>query len=136
MEMDKKFIDYRDYIQSTDWKVRRSKKIRAVGCQCEYPDGCSETDHLEVHHISYENLGNELDEDLMVLCHYHHRVIEYKKKYSVLLNFFLLWLREKYIVSDPNGSIDKLSDINMDDELLLFNQIEKVRLITFDDYDF
>jgi hypothetical protein len=35
---------------------------------------CIETTGLEVHHLDYARLGAERDEDLEVLCRFHHQV--------------------------------------------------------------
>jgi hypothetical protein len=39
-------------------------------------DRCTETKLLEVHHKHYDSLGAEKDEDLEVLCRFHHLVRE------------------------------------------------------------
>jgi hypothetical protein len=37
-----------------------------------WPERCDATDNLEVHHLHYGTLRHEADEDLVVLCRYHH----------------------------------------------------------------
>lgn len=67
--------DYKAYLQTPYWKRRREDKLRAVGHRCQLCNRGSVT--LDVHHRTYERLGNELDEDLTVLCRdchsIHHR---------------------------------------------------------------
>jgi hypothetical protein len=73
---------YRDYIGSSDWSRRKTRAKKLAGYQCQYeighenPDGitrrCSRQRYLCVHHLTYDRLGNEADEDLEVLCWIHH----------------------------------------------------------------
>jgi hypothetical protein len=78
---------YREYLQSVWWWGRKERRLKVAGGQCEfYPvvhddgahvfhvDRCTETKQLEVHHKHYESLGAENDEDLAVLCRFHHLV--------------------------------------------------------------
>jgi hypothetical protein len=60
---------YDAYINGPDWGERRKAKLRQVGYRCQ---GCDETERLEVHHLTYDRLGNERMEDLMVLCQLCH----------------------------------------------------------------
>lgn len=64
---------YRAYMVSTEW-VRRSNELRGFAeWKCE---GCgrerTDTRPLDVHHLTYERLGNERAEDLVVLCRRCH----------------------------------------------------------------
>jgi hypothetical protein len=80
-------IDYEDYLDSEAWAARRERRLAQAGFRCEHmvdqwperPDKtwterCGETDGLEVHHLHYLTLGAEHDEDLKVLCRFHHRL--------------------------------------------------------------
>jgi 5-methylcytosine-specific restriction endonuclease McrA len=79
--------NYREYIQSDDWKKRRGRALwRSAHLQTPQCEICgklggsfknrdSDDRHrvdnsrgLEVHHLTYTNLGNETPEDLIVLC--------------------------------------------------------------------
>jgi hypothetical protein len=79
---------YRQYLQSTAWQARRARRLNLAGGQCEYRpptvwykddyirgDRCTVTDDLQVHHLHYETLGREADDDLMVVCNRHHLVL-------------------------------------------------------------
>jgi hypothetical protein len=63
---------YEEYLQTPYWKRRREDKLRAVGRTCQLCNRGSVT--LDVHHRTYERLGNELDEDLTVLCRDCHSI--------------------------------------------------------------
>ncbi len=59
-----------EYLQTPHWKRKREDKLRAVGRRCQVCNHGPDT--LEVHHRTYERLGQELDEDLTVLCRACH----------------------------------------------------------------
>jgi len=79
---------HRTYLQSPWWSRRRRLRLALAEHQCEFRptiedprmkyerfgERCCETQHLEVHHLHYDTLGSELDEDLEVLCRKHHLV--------------------------------------------------------------
>ena len=62
---------YEVYINSDAWRRRRIRALQLAGYRCQL---CSQRQNLDVHHNNYENLGNERDEDLVVLCGRCHRV--------------------------------------------------------------
>ena len=56
---------YQEYLLSPEWKTIKKKIItRAKGC-CE---GCGEAKPLEVHHLTYDRIGQELLTDLAAYC--------------------------------------------------------------------
>jgi 5-methylcytosine-specific restriction endonuclease McrA len=61
---------YRDYIASLAWKNRADQARRRVGYRCQL---CNRKGELHVHHRTYERLGREMDEDLIVLCATCHK---------------------------------------------------------------
>jgi hypothetical protein len=63
------WIEYADYLKSDQWKAVRSRaKFEADMC-CQI---CGSEYSLDVHHRTYERLGDELPEDLIVLCNNCH----------------------------------------------------------------
>lgn len=71
--------DYRKYLSSGRWRHRRRDRlIKAAVCEFEPEDDpgerCTVSHGLEVHHRHYNTLGHEADEDLEVLCGFHHAV--------------------------------------------------------------
>lgn len=63
-------INYHDYLRTEKWETLREKVYERENGICEQ---CKTNIRLEgvpfcVHHISYENLGNEKDEDIALLC--------------------------------------------------------------------
>ena len=56
---------YRDYLKSEEWRIRRDLIKSRDRYRCRL---CHSTERLQVHHATYENKGNEKDNDLITLC--------------------------------------------------------------------
>jgi len=65
-------MPYADYLQTPEWRRRRDRALARALWSCEWPE-CRSKQRLEVHHKTYEHLGDELDQELGVLCEAHHR---------------------------------------------------------------
>ena len=63
---------YTDYLQTEYWRKVMENKIKQSGNKCQL---CGSTKNLNVHHNSYEHIGNELNHlnDLVVLCKDCHK---------------------------------------------------------------
>lgn len=57
---------YRRYLNSPEWAAKRAGALARSGMRCE--DCGAYGVPLEVHHLRYDSLGFEPDEDLRVLC--------------------------------------------------------------------
>lgn len=98
-ELDKTF--YLKYLESPEWRVRRADALLRGGSVC---CRCGTNKRLEVHHKTYERLGNEKDEDLEVLCHECHpaadreRAIKSQRRSAAALYNARLdgWASKKY----------------------------------------
>jgi hypothetical protein len=76
--------DYQQYLRSPAWRATRVRRLAASGYRCEFVSEtdnprhcgarCGATTGLEVHHRHYRSLGVERDDDLKVLCGFHHLV--------------------------------------------------------------
>jgi len=64
-----KSMPYKEYLQTDHWKETRKKALHRANYKCQL---CSNKDALNVHHNTYENRGQEKDEDLIVLCQECH----------------------------------------------------------------
>jgi hypothetical protein len=60
-----KSLPYEQYLQTAHWRARRNTALKRAGYRCSR---CSVGRQLQVHHLSYDRLGAELDADLEVLC--------------------------------------------------------------------
>lgn len=65
-------IDYNLYINSDEWRLKRNYILNKRGYKCER---CFSKKNLQIHHITYENLGFELDNDLIILCKNCHQYV-------------------------------------------------------------
>lgn len=64
---------YNDYLQSERWRQTREKRLQIDGRVCVV---CGSGKDLNVHHISYRNIGNEdIENDLITLCHPCHAML-------------------------------------------------------------
>lgn len=59
---------YQSYLLSEQWKTRRSAVMARDNHICQY---CGD-EATEVHHLTYENIGNEPLEDLIAICRLCH----------------------------------------------------------------
>lgn len=78
-------LPYEQYLLTSWWRSRRNVALRSAGYHCER---CGVGRELQVHHLSYERLGAEIDEDLQVLCrgcHLGNHVAELTVNRSVYL---------------------------------------------------
>jgi hypothetical protein len=62
-------VAYETYLHSPEWAERRRYKLQQAGHRCQ---GCDSDELLEVHHLTYDRVGHERPEDLMVLCNLCH----------------------------------------------------------------
>jgi len=61
---------YKRYLKSEKWRLLKQKLFRERGFNCEL---CKSQRNLHVHHITYERLGKEEDDDVMILCEGCHK---------------------------------------------------------------
>lgn len=67
--------DYLAYLESPEWWAKRKEALRRANYQCERQTlyGARHDSPLEVHHRTYQRLGDESLDDLEVLCTACHR---------------------------------------------------------------
>jgi 5-methylcytosine-specific restriction endonuclease McrA len=71
---------YEKHIKSQKWRNIRDSMFKLRGKKCE---SCGESSYaLEVHHLTYERMGNESPKDLMVLCKECHKKEDNKRKHN------------------------------------------------------
>lgn len=96
-------LRYEAYLQTPWWRARRNRALRAAGYRCT---ACGTKRELQVHHRSYERLGEEQDEDLQVLCRGCHLGEHYEEVQSHVA-FYVRVLSE--VVSE--GGREAMSDV-------------------------
>ena len=72
--MTEKQKKYRKYLNSDKWKDKRKEILLLRGYKCEK---CDSKKKLHVHHLTYDNIFNEKNEDLQLLCAECH-LLEHK----------------------------------------------------------
>jgi hypothetical protein len=60
---------YQNYMNSQEWRAKREKVLIFWGNRCAL---CNSQDRIQVHHRTYERLGQELLTDLIPLCYKCH----------------------------------------------------------------
>jgi 5-methylcytosine-specific restriction endonuclease McrA len=60
---------YDDYMKSEEWQAKREKVLIFWGRRCAL---CNSPDNVQVHHRTYDRLGQELITDLIPLCKVCH----------------------------------------------------------------
>lgn len=63
-------LEYSEYLQTEYWQQTRARILERDQHTCR---DCGTAKRLEVHHLTYERLGCELDEDLLTLCRDCHQ---------------------------------------------------------------
>ena len=63
---------YKEYLKSTEWKKRRALVMRRCNGVCE---GCGLEMATQVHHFTYEHVGNEFLFELVAVCDACHERI-------------------------------------------------------------
>jgi hypothetical protein len=67
------YVDHAAYIKSEAWRVKADAAKQRAGHRCQV---CNKSGQLDAHHRTYERLGNELPEDITVLCRECHELYE------------------------------------------------------------
>ena len=67
-------VDYKKYILSSEFRKLRNKILNERGYNCER---CSSSKNLQLHHLTYQRLGLELENDLIILCQKCHKEIHH-----------------------------------------------------------
>ena len=90
-------IGYDAYLHTKHWKLKRRHiyKIRNKTCElCKKKINYNES--YNVHHKTYDRVGNEKDSDLMLLCPECHKLIHIKKgRIPNILSFVKRYLFNK-----------------------------------------
>ena len=62
--------EYREHLKSPEWDAIRKQAMSRDGHLCQ---DCGRQVATEVHHLSYDNVGEESPEELVSLCSECHR---------------------------------------------------------------
>jgi hypothetical protein len=103
-------LKYDKYIKSEFWQTKRIKALKRAGNKCQV---CNGSNKLEVHHRTYERLGNENKKDLTVLCFdchekFHSEKTQILKKEIKQIDDDILFSEtslKRYVYLDANPKI-------------------------------
>jgi hypothetical protein len=91
--------EYLEYLRSAQWRRFRARMLRITGGKCEFC-GVQAKSGMNVHHVTYERLGCEREDDVLVLCppchDEEHRLQDEERLFDAR---FKGWLRKRY----PDG---------------------------------
>jgi 5-methylcytosine-specific restriction endonuclease McrA len=97
---------YREYLASDRWRERRAEALKTAGYRCsrcgKYASASAGAG-LQVHHLTYAHLGQELPEDLQVVCTACHRAVHGKP----------LTKRQRARINRANAEADKMREQNV-----------------------
>jgi 5-methylcytosine-specific restriction endonuclease McrA len=71
---------YREYLKSAHWHEVRAEALRRAEYRCQV---CNADKVLNVHHRTYERIGNERQADLVVLCVKCHKLFHERDNVSM-----------------------------------------------------
>lgn len=60
--------EYQKYLASSEWQGKRTGALERDGYRCQLCSITNDEGTLHVHHNTYDNVGDEANEDLIVLC--------------------------------------------------------------------
>ena len=78
-------MNYKSYLKSDLWRDKKKNLVKTEIKMCWV---CHRKNNLNVHHLTYDRLGKEDNEDLIYLCSKHHRLLHYLKKRFTRKNDF------------------------------------------------
>jgi len=97
--------EYQAYLNSNEWQETRRRIFERDNFRCVK---CGESKNLQVHHITYENLGEEKDADLVTLCDKCH-----KSTHELSINDYLAYaLSYATIPAEKNAVQRAINDIS------------------------
>lgn len=102
-----KRVAYEFYLRSPEWRKRRDTALRLAGFRCQR---CQSKRELQVHHKTYERLGEELDDDLEALCRSCHEGHHHDEGYQQNLTVYIKLVSEVLKAGRPDSVAD-LADV-------------------------
>jgi len=85
---------YNKYIRSDTWRNRRDLYKMSYSKKCYI---CNRSKGIiELHHITYERMRNELDSDLVWLCQKHHAKVHHHSNKNIELSKRHLIIKQQY----------------------------------------
>jgi len=77
-------VNYYEYIRSEAWRTKANAAKKRAGYRCQVCNKHSKEVQLDAHHRTYERLGQEIPDDITVLCRDCHSLYENNRKLNKL----------------------------------------------------
>lgn len=77
-----KEMPYKEYLQTGHWQGIRKMAWRRYHGQCVIADGACEGPK-DVHHKNYDSIGEETENDVVLLCRRHHSMVHEAEKAQI-----------------------------------------------------
>lgn len=94
---------YAEYIVSEAWRIKCREALERAAYKCQL---CAKDKKLSVHHNTYDRLGKELPQDLVVLCQKCHNVYHAKRdggtKHKYRNEAWIKKLQKKHYHASPS----------------------------------
>lgn len=119
--------EYKAYLNSPRWQAIRKRLYREYDYKC---DRCGSSKNIQVHHLTYENLGEEKDEDLVVLCQKCHSEL-----HEPFNSIDYLLLAEGYAYGELDSEDEKIRKRAENIALPISEFIEAIKKIEIDGED-
>ena len=65
-------MNYQEYLHSAAWRQRASQAKQRAHWQCQECGNGGNKSSLHAHHKTYQRLGHERDDDIIILCEECH----------------------------------------------------------------
>lgn len=77
------FLNYKDYLKGLHWSIFKTKYFQYHKKECSI---CGKKYGIQLHHLTYDNIGNETFDDVICVCGECHDKIHEELKYNKNLN--------------------------------------------------
>ena len=126
MKKRRKYVNYKEYMQSPEWQAKSKAFIKQAGC-CER---CGSIHLLGAHHLNYECLGHEVRGDLAIYCWDCHQKYHKRDGKRIKKIFKGISSRESRLIGkrkyDAVGLINQREVVSKV-EILTEKQIKKIK---------
>lgn len=95
--------EYQKYLASSHWRSFKKYFYKTQPKECCV---CGDSFKLNLHHITYENLGKEKLEDVVCLCEFHHSIVHQRLNKDKDSNQIIKEMRNEKVI--PKKSIIKI----------------------------
>jgi hypothetical protein len=91
---------YYDYVLASDrWVRLRARLLSTRGRRCQLCGASESYRSLELHHLTYDRLGFEHDDDLQVLCSHCHYAADRERSRHTRSRSWTLWIAHTHAIA-------------------------------------